>query len=219
MDLSPKGIITPLQGEVLAGFFRRTQGFFLTGGTALAEFYLGHRDSQDLDLFCLDDADFADAPAHLAATAAEAGATLTSLRTAPTYRNYGLEKDGERFLVDLVRDTAFQVVPDKPSWKGVRVDAVEDIVSNKLCTVLSRSELKDYIDLYFLAKAGISLDAALPHALQKDGGISKTMLAYLMSEMRVRQMPGYLRVPLTAGELQGFFKALSERWAAESMPR
>ncbi len=48
-----KWILTSLQGEVLRiiGNLRDISEFYLTGGTALAEFYLGHRLSFDLDLF------------------------------------------------------------------------------------------------------------------------------------------------------------------------
>ena len=49
--------LTPLQADFLARFFATGTGqsFFLTGGTALAAFYLHHRMSVDLDLFTLDD--------------------------------------------------------------------------------------------------------------------------------------------------------------------
>lgn len=46
-------LLTPLQQAILVGFFAGGAalfGFFLTGGTALAEFYLRHRESVDLDL-------------------------------------------------------------------------------------------------------------------------------------------------------------------------
>ena len=48
-------VLTPLQAEFLDVFFQQpvAHDFFLTGGTALAEFYLQHRYSQDLDLFTL----------------------------------------------------------------------------------------------------------------------------------------------------------------------
>jgi hypothetical protein len=45
--------LTALQAEVLGEFFRREQGFFLTGGAALAGFHLCHRETHDLDLFTL----------------------------------------------------------------------------------------------------------------------------------------------------------------------
>ena len=51
------GILTPLQQSFLTGFFAYDVGeqFFLTGGTALAAYYLHHRLSDDLGLFTVDD--------------------------------------------------------------------------------------------------------------------------------------------------------------------
>lgn len=43
--------LTALQRDVLDAFFQRERGFFLTGGAALAGFHLGHRTTDDLDLF------------------------------------------------------------------------------------------------------------------------------------------------------------------------
>ena len=52
MELSRKeGILTPAQASFLESFFESGPPAFLTGGTALSGFYLGHRLSQDLDLF------------------------------------------------------------------------------------------------------------------------------------------------------------------------
>jgi hypothetical protein len=47
------GILTPIQRNFLTHFrtLPDAEAFYLTGGTALAEFYLGHRLSFDLDLF------------------------------------------------------------------------------------------------------------------------------------------------------------------------
>lgn len=50
-----KTILTPKQLEFLElaqSQPQLTQRFYLTGGTALAEFYLKHRFSEDIDLFC-----------------------------------------------------------------------------------------------------------------------------------------------------------------------
>src|SRR5687767_3419782 len=54
----PSERLTPLQKAVLRAFFARERGFHLTGGAALAGYYLGHRRTDDLDLFALDDAPF-----------------------------------------------------------------------------------------------------------------------------------------------------------------
>lgn len=56
--LRGKGLLTPIQTACLAVFATLPDQthFYLTGGTALAEFYLGHRLSFDLDFFTAEDA-------------------------------------------------------------------------------------------------------------------------------------------------------------------
>ncbi|MBI3058289.1 MAG: nucleotidyl transferase AbiEii/AbiGii toxin family protein [Deltaproteobacteria bacterium] len=47
-------VLTPLQAKVLVILFDNgigERGYYFTGGSALAEFYLQHRYSDDLDLF------------------------------------------------------------------------------------------------------------------------------------------------------------------------
>src|SRR5207247_1678157 len=41
--------------EVLEAFFRKEQRFFLSGGAALVGFHLGHRETDDLELFVTED--------------------------------------------------------------------------------------------------------------------------------------------------------------------
>lgn len=43
--------LTALQLALVEEFFRLSEGFFLTGGAALAGFHLGHRQTHDLDFF------------------------------------------------------------------------------------------------------------------------------------------------------------------------
>jgi dihydrofolate reductase len=47
--------LNPFQRALLEAFFRRAHNFYLTGGAALAGFYLGHRRTEDLDLFTTDE--------------------------------------------------------------------------------------------------------------------------------------------------------------------
>jgi hypothetical protein len=62
----------------LTKFFARTnaQAFYLTGGGALAEFYLGHRLSLDIDLFTQDPSAWRAIEDDLKAAAEQIGATL-----------------------------------------------------------------------------------------------------------------------------------------------
>ena len=57
--LEENPVLTSYQIQILKDFFASSLGkqFFLTGGTALSAFYLGHRQSKDLDLFTLEEFD------------------------------------------------------------------------------------------------------------------------------------------------------------------
>jgi hypothetical protein len=62
--------LTRLQRSLLEAFFRAESRFLLTGGAALAGFYLHHRPTLDLDLFTLDPAAFDTGRRALEATVA-----------------------------------------------------------------------------------------------------------------------------------------------------
>ncbi len=51
-------------------------------------------------------------------------------------------------------DRVPQVDPEKNRFGAIRVDTLREILANKLTTLVSRTELKDLIDLYYLEKAG-----------------------------------------------------------------
>lgn len=143
---------------VFVVFFQGAPPFFLTGGTALSAFYLQHRYSQDLDLFTLDSEAFDRVPLYVADTATKLIASVTSLQTAPQFRRYQLSRKGESLIVDFVREVVPQVSEEKNRFEGITVDTLADITANKICTVVSRAEIKDYIDLYFLERTGYPLE-------------------------------------------------------------
>ena len=58
--------LTALQSALLDAFFRHEQRMFLTGGAALAGFHLGHRTTEDLDLFGPPTLDLRPTPAFVA---------------------------------------------------------------------------------------------------------------------------------------------------------
>ncbi len=173
------------QLEVLAAFFTRQEGFFLTGGGALAGYYLDHRSTQDLDLFTVGSS-LEEAEASLAAVARELGASLEAVQTAPDFRRRLLQRESESVIVDLVLDRAAQIDPEKRRFGRVVVDSPEEIRANKLCTLLSRSELRDLADLRALEAAGYAVDAlALRDAARKDGGLTPGQLAWVLNDFRI----------------------------------
>ncbi|MDQ1348383.1 MAG: hypothetical protein QG573_1757 [Acidobacteriota bacterium] len=173
------------QQEVLAAFFERQEGFFLTGGGALAGYYLDHRSTQDLDLFT-SGSSLDEAEASLAAVARALGADLEAVHTAPDFRRRLLRRSPESVIVDLVLDRTAQISVEKRHFGRVVVDSPEEIRANKLCTLLSRSELRDLADLRALEAAGYAVDAtALRDAASKDGGLTPGQLAWVLNDFRI----------------------------------
>lgn len=176
--------LTPLQHEILDAFFQRENRFFLTGGAALSGFYLGHRETHDLDLFTLADA-LDDAVALVGEITREAGASFESIQTAPDFRRLLVRRGLEAVIVDLVRERVPQLVYEKALIKGIRVDSPEEILANKLCALLSRSEIRDLVDVRALEKAGYGLEDAIAAAAQKDAGLTPAQLGWVLGQMKL----------------------------------
>ena len=184
MDSSANNNLDELQRDFLSAFFQHETRFYLTGGGALVGFYLGHRETHDLDLFTLEDV-MADGVKAVQETARQLGATVEAIQTAPDFRRLLLRRDKAAIVIDLVREYVVQRVPEKPLINGIRIDPPEEILANKLCALLSRSEIRDLVDVRALELAGYQIEDALPFAMQKDRGVTAGQLAWILSEVEL----------------------------------
>ena len=212
----PASRLTALQADVLDAFFRRAPGFFLTGGGALAGFHLGHRETHDLDLFTLA-GPLADGVEALRDGARQLGARCEETRTAPEFRRFVLTRGDESVVVDLVLERAPQVVAEKPSVGGIRVDPPEEILANKLCALLGRAEIRDLVDVRALEETGLSLERALEGGRRKDGGLTPGQLAWVLSQISIgdgARIPG----GGAPAELRRYLRDLVDRLAALARP-
>lgn len=217
MGSSPRSALTALQTEVLHAFFAREQGFFLTGGGALAGFYLGHRPTDDLDLFTVDPQAFERGRHVLADVARSLGATLEVRQDSPGFKRFVLGRADAAVVVDLVRDAAPQRHAVKPEQDGIRLDPIDEILANKLNTLVSRSEERDLVDVLCLERVGHSVESALSAALDKDGGCTPATLAWLLSQIHI---PDGLALPagVTVPELRDFVADLVRRLRRAALP-
>ncbi len=204
------------QQEVLRAFFRREDRFFLTGGAALAGYHLGHRKTKDLDLFTVEDR-LEEGVSALSALAREIGASVEALRTSPDFRRFLLRRGSDSVVVDLVRDLVPQLHPDKQRFGEIRVDPPEEILVNKLCTLLSRAEIRDLVDVQALEQRGYSVENALTQASRKDAGMTPAQLAWVLSQVEIGEdalPPG----GLSASELREYLRDLQARLARLAFP-
>ena len=206
-----------LQEDFLAAFFRREVRFFLTGGAALAGFHLRHRETQDLDLFVLEDV-LDEGATKVAEVAREFGATTESIITSPDFRRLLLRRGDESVLIDLVRERVPQLLPQKPVIRGIRVDPPAEILANKLCALLARAEIRDLVDVRALEAAGFQVENSIPGAAQKDAGLTPGQLSWVLSQIRL----GADLIPpggVSRQELLDYIENLTDRLARLAFPR
>lgn len=178
--------LSPLQRALIEGFFEAPGDFRLTGGAALAGFYLGHRMSHDVDLFGPATADIEEAARRVQAVADGLGAEVTRLRTSRDFMRMLVARGGEQCEVDLVRDLTPQVsTPDTVG--GIRIDSPREIAANKVAALASRSEVRDLVDLRHLERSGVDLEQAFRDATTKDAGLSPDTFALSVSWIPVEE--------------------------------
>ena len=95
--------LTSLQEDLLRAFFERRADFFLTGGAALAGYYLHHRSTNDLDLFTTT-ASLDDGVEALRSASEALGASIEPVRTSPDFRRFVVTRGNEGAVVDLGDD-------------------------------------------------------------------------------------------------------------------
>ena len=125
-----------------------TSNFYFTGGTALSSFYLHHRYSEDIDLF--------------SDQKIEEQVILNTVNKWSQLYNFTFESrfvdvvygftlffDNYTLKLDFAYYPYKQI--EKPNKEGnIRIDSLTDIAVNKLLVVSQRSDVKDFVDLYYL---------------------------------------------------------------------
>ncbi len=218
MNWEKSRAITPLKREFLKAFFAHEKRFFLTGGSALGLFYLDHRRSYDLDLFTTQQLDWVEVDGVIRLCARQMGAALELLRDSPTFRRYRISREPFTEIIDVVLDASPQIDAEKPCFEEIRVDTLQEIMRNKITTLISRGELKDLVDLYFLEKEGLRIESFFEEARQKDGGLDPAMISLLLDSVTITEIPDYMIEPLTVAELSAFVGALKRRMALLAYP-
>ncbi|MBX3171088.1 MAG: nucleotidyl transferase AbiEii/AbiGii toxin family protein [Candidatus Eremiobacteraeota bacterium] len=182
-----------MQLDILRVWFEHNGDFFLTGGGALCGFYGLPRATSDLDLFTVVADAYSRAGDLIHDCCQILGLEFEALVTSRHFRRYRLHRGDEVTLVDLVEDLAPQVFPEKSLVAGkFKIDPAEEIAVNKVCAIVSRSEPRDFYDLYYLTTQGQDPDLALQRANQKDGGVTAETLVMMLREIDWErfQIPG-----------------------------
>jgi len=173
----------------------------LVGGTGLA-CILGHRHSEDVDLFAARDEVLRPVVDAVERAAEGMGASVRRVRTTPHYVRLEIDLDDETLRVDVANDTAARL-EDPVVIDDMRVESLRDQRANKIAALLGRSELRDLVDLYFIERAGVPFLEGIEDATRKDAGMDAGWLAWSIDQVQVASLVGMIE-PLDLDDLELF---------------
>ena len=215
--------LSALQWRILATLADLEPAFTLTGGGALAGFHLGHRTTRDLDLFWRNRPELGEIGAEVRRQLAGEGLQVDVIETGSTFmRLRAADAEGNTCVIDLVADPGGPLLPPEQITRdrlALQIDSRRQILANKLCALLGRSELRDLIDTQALIEAGEDLDLGLSDAARQDGGFSPLTLAWVLRSFPLRPLAlagGSQQETVTA--LERFRNGLLERLLAAGNP-
>lgn len=127
-----------------------SQKFYLSGGTALAEFYIPYRFSEDLDFF-----------SEQEIQVDEVIAFIQSIKRNLRFKSFEYNTSFNRNLFFLLFPNKEQLkleftyypfarLGSSKKFYGIIIDSVEDIAINKLFTIYQKPRSRDFIDLYMI---------------------------------------------------------------------
>lgn len=183
------------------------ENFYLTGGTALAEFYLHHRLSEDLDFFS--EREFEPQSISIVLKKIQEAAGVVSIEYQQSFnRNLFFLHTKSDVIKTEFTYFPFTRIEQKQKIGGLFVDSMIDIATNKLFTIYQKPRSRDFIDLYLILKSNsvLSLQSLMKMARIKfDMHIDPIQLG--AQYMRAKDIKDYPRMleKLDERSWQGFF--------------
>lgn len=211
-----KTILTPEQLDFLELAQEEksiTDNFYLTGGTALSEFYLKHRISEDIDLFI----EKQEVDQVLVETFIRKISPRLGIKKIKRSQFLGLVsylliyKNKEDLKVDF-NYYPFPRIARGTTFKNLQIDSIYDIAVNKVHTLFMKPRPRDYIDLYFvLKKRDYTLDKLIMDAKAKfDWHIDRGNLGSQFTRVIEFDEIPHMLIPFDKKEMEDFFLKLAK---------
>lgn len=218
----PQGKLSALQQRILVVLSALRPSWTLTGGAALAGFHTKHRETRDLDLFFHHQQDLGSIVVDATQVLQAAGLAVAPVRSSVMFAQLDVRLDAESTIIDLVADPTPIAEVAQPMIIGdatILVETPHQLLVNKLCALLSRSEVRDLIDIRALVESGADLPRALHDCPGQDAGFSPMTFAWGAQSLPLRRIAvaqGWPEPEIEA--LERFRQGLVERVMAAARP-
>jgi hypothetical protein len=185
------GKLSALQERILIILAGLEPAWTLTGGGALVGFHSLHRETRDLDLFFRPHKTLEHLVPEITRRLESSGLTVQTLRSSATFSELQVRDAIETIEIDLVADPTPQAEPPRPTACGsamILVDTPHQLLVNKLCALLSRSEVRDLVDVRALLEMNGDLARALEDAPRQDAGFSPLTFGWSVRGIPLRSL-------------------------------
>ena len=162
--------LTSTQETILKELAKSTlrDRFYWSGGTLLAEKYLQHRYSFDVDLFTDQPFKYSDVYPMIESVKKADDLTVVEEKKVFDRWEFFIHNHNEVRCEFVHYD--FKPLKPRKLWRGVMVDSLDDLAANKIMAAMDRREPKDVVDIYFLmTKKKMKLTKLLSLAGRKFG--------------------------------------------------
>lgn len=146
-------ILTKIQILFLELFGKQSfsKRFYLSGGTALAGFYIPYRYSEDLDFFSEEEIQVDEIITFLRSIKDKLGFENFDFNTSFNRNLFFLKFPNETLKLEFTYYPFKQLNSSKEEF-GIKIDSIEDIAVNKLFTIYQTPRSRDFMDLYMIIK-------------------------------------------------------------------
>lgn len=207
-------ILTDLQRKILNIFSAQPdeEAFYLTGGTALSAFFLKHRKSNDLDFFTSVEELILPFSQRIELPLRQENLKVERLRGFHSFVELFVTSKEDSTIIHFAVDSPFRFEQpfESKEIRGLKVDSLIDIATNKLLALFGRAAIRDFIDVYFLVKERFNKSELVEKAAMKDPGFDPYWLGVAMG--RIDDIPDdsqdmHLLVrPCAIRELKEFYR-------------
>ena len=215
-------ILTADQEQVLALLAADrpiAHAFYLSGGTALAEYYLHHRLSEDLDFFSEQEVDTEGISARLKSIQTPAGIRRITFEQSFNRNLFFLELDNSTIKTEFTF-YPFPRIEQGRKVGALAIDSLLDIAVNKIFTIYQKPRSRDFIDLFCILQKQTewTLDALREKAQIKfDYYVDPIQLAGQYVKSKTLKDYPTLRITLNEKTWQNFFMQEAEKLAAKQL--
>lgn len=204
-----KSILTKKQKLFLELFSQQkliADKFYLSGGTALCEYYIPYRLSEDLDFFSEDEVAVPEIIAFIKSLKEKFNYQTIEYNTSFNRNLFFLKFNDSELKLEFTFFPFKQI--SRPLVKnGINIDSLKDIAINKLFTIYQKPRSRDFMDLYKIcSKKGFRIDDLVKKAKIKfDTHLDSIKLGsqFLLSK-ELKDFPKLLS-PLKESDWQNFF--------------